>query len=499
MQQNKRSIRSKLFSAFLVFSGIMLLLLWVFQVQFLDQFYRMIKSHAVKNAAVSIQQVINDDEDYKEQIEAIARKNDLCVSVLNEDLTEIYTSNRRDPRCMIDRLKQSEINSIYQEAVANGGNTERFIETDEARNRQMSEIPPEMTDFTPGNELIKKEKGLQNMTYASVIKNEADKALVVLVNAQISPVNATVETIRTQLVIITAVLILLGMLLAYIMSKKIAKPMIAVNQNAKQLAKGNYAVSFNGSEYREISELNDTLRYAAEELGKVQQLQRELIANMSHDLRTPLTMISGYGEMMRDIPGENTPENVQIIIDEANRLTYLVNDILDLSKLQAGVQALALQSCPITEIMKQVAERYAKMQQEESCQINLQYDESCYVQADEIKITQVIYNLVNNAITYCGEDRLIIMKQIKKLDAVRIEIIDHGEGIPKEQLPYVWERYYKNKHHKRSKTGSGIGLSIVKSILELHHAAYGVESEVGKGSCFWFELPITIETKTTTE
>ena len=491
MQQNKRSVRSKLFTAFLLFSGIMLLMLWVFQVQFLDQFYRMIKSHAVKNAAVSIQQVIDNDEDYKEQIEAIARKNDLCVSVLNEDLTEIYTSNRRDPRCMIDKLKKSEINSIYQEAVANGGNSERFIETDEARNRKMSEVPPEITDFTPDNDPIKKEKGLQNMTYASVVKNEADKALVVLVNAQISPVDATVETIRTQLVIITAVLILLGMLLAYIMSKKIAKPMIAVNQNAKQLAKGNYEVSFNGSGYREISELNDTLRYAAEELSKVQQLQRELIANMSHDLRTPLTMISGYGEMMRDIPGENTPENVQIIIDEANRLTYLVNDILDLSKLQAGVQALELQSCPITKIIKQIAERYAKMQQEEPCQIKLQYEESCYIQADEIKITQVIYNLVNNAITYCGEDRLIIVKQIKKAETVRIEIIDHGEGIPKEQLPYVWERYYKNKHHKRSKTGSGIGLSIVKSILELHHAAYGAESEVGKGSCFWFELPIS--------
>ena len=92
---------------------------------------------------------------------------------------------------------------------------------------------------------------------------------------------------------------------------------------------------------------------------------------------------------------------------------------------------------------------------------------------------------------YCGEDRLIIVKQIKKAETVRIEIIDHGEGIPQEQLPYVWERYYKNKHHKRSKTGSGIGLSIVKSILELHHAAYGAESEVGKGSCFWFELPIS--------
>lgn len=492
IKRNKRSVRSKLFSAFLIFSAIMLALLWVFQVQFLDQFYRMIKSHSVKNAAVSIQQAIDNDSDYKEQIEAIARKNDLCVSILNEELTEIYTSNRRDPRCMIDKLKQSEINSIYEEAIANGGNTERFIETDEARNRRMNENPPDMTEFMPNDEPIKKEKGLQNMTYASVIKNEADKALVVLVNAQISPVDATVETIRAQLVIITAVLILVGMLLAYKMSKKIAKPIINVNQNAKQLASGNYDVSFNDNEYQEISELNDTLRYAAEELSKVQQLQRELIANMSHDLRTPLTMISGYGEMIRDIPGENTPENVQIIVDEANRLTYLVNDILDLSKLQAGVQALELSGCAITEIIKQVAKRYAKMLQEESCQIELQYDTHYYVQADEIKITQVIYNLVNNAVTYCGEDHLVIIKQIKKAETMRIEIIDHGEGIPQDQLPYVWERYYKNKqHHKRSRTGSGIGLSIVKSILELHHASYGVESEVGKGSCFWFELPIS--------
>lgn len=486
----RRSIRSKLFSAFLLFSGIMLLILWVFQVQFLDQFYRMIKSHAVKNAAASIQQVMSD-QDYKEEIESIATKNDLCVSILNEDLTEVYTSNRRDPRCMIDKLKQSEISSIYEEAITNGGNAERFIETDEARNRRMEEPPLDMTDLMPEDNPMKKEKGLQNMTYASVVKNEADEALVVLVNAQISPVDATVETIRTQLLIITAILILLGMLLAYAMSKKIAKPMITVNQKAKQLAKGDYEVSFDGNEYREISELNDTLRYAAEELSKVQQLQRDLIANMSHDLRTPLTMISGYGEMMRDIPGENTPENVQIIIDEANRLTYLVNDILDLSKLQAGVQTLQIKSCPITEIIGQVVARYTKMLEEDTCQITFIYDGAYFVQADEVKITQVIYNLINNAVTYCGDDRKVVVKQIHKDDLIRIEIIDHGEGIAEAQLPYVWERYYKSKHHKRSITGSGIGLSIVKNILELHKASYGVESELGKGSCFWLELPIT--------
>lgn len=280
------------------------------------------------------------------------------------------------------------------------------------------------------------------------------------------------------------------MLLAYNMSKKIARPIIAVNQKAKQLAKGNYEVNFHGNEYREISELNDTLTYAAEELSKVQQLQRELIANMSHDLRTPLTMISGYGEMMRDIPGENTPENIQIIIDEANRLTHLANDILDLSKLQAGIQKLQLTECAISELIKQVVDRYSKMLEKETCCIEFEYDKSCYVQADEVKITQVIYNLINNAVTYCGEDHLVLVKQIDQEQTVRIEIIDHGAGIPQNELPYVWERYYKSKqHHKRSKTGSGIGLSIVKSILELHQAPYGVESTVGTGTCFWLELP----------
>lgn len=467
----------------------MILILWIFQVQFLDQFYRMIKSHAVKNAAVSINHAIPTDS-YKEEIEAIARKNDLCVSILDEDLKEIYTSNRRDPRCMIDKLKQSEISSIYEEALTNGGSAERFITTDEARNRWLNEKPPEFNETMDNGDMIKKDKGIQNMTYASVIQNDAEKALVVLVNAQISPVNATIEAIRTQLIIITIILFLLGMLLAYNMSKKIARPIITVNQNAKQLAKGNYEVSFTGNEYREISELNDTLKYAATELSKVQQLQRELIANMSHDLRTPLTMISGYGEMMRDIPGENSPENVQIIIDEANRLTYLVNDILDLSKLQAGVQKLTISECAISEMIKRVVERYSKMIDPEICKITFIYDKECYIQADEVKITQVIYNLINNAVTYCGADRCVLVKQTEKEKTVRIEIIDHGEGIAKEELPYVWERYYKTKqHHKRSKTGSGIGLSIVKNILELHQADYGVESEPGKGTCFWLELP----------
>ena len=156
-----------------------------------------------------------------------------------------------------------------------------------------------------------------------------------------------------------------------------------------------------GKGYLEIEELSNTLNYAAKELSKVESLRRELIANMSHDLRTPLTMISGYGEVMRDIPGENTAENVQIIIDETKRLTNLVNDMLDLSKLQAGAQEINSSSFNITEEIEHIIARYDKLLTNKDFTIQFQYDKPVFVKADIIKINQVIYNLINNAINYC--------------------------------------------------------------------------------------------------
>lgn len=472
--------------AFMIFGGVMLLFLWVFQVHFLDDFYQMSKKHSVKNAAAQINTALSEDT-FNEQIDTIARENDLCVSILNEDYQELYTSNRHDPRCMIDKLKQSELESLYEKAQDNGGSASQLITTDEKRSRWFFGTPQ---GGDVQGDLIEKGREIQSITYASILKAYEDASLIVLVNAEISPVNATVEAIRYQLVIITVILLLLALLLAYGFAQKIAQPIVTVNEQAKQLAAGHYDVAFQGKGYEEIEELNQTLNYAAQELSQVQRYQRELIANMSHDLRTPLTMISGYGEMMRDIPGENTPENVQVIIDEANRLTSLVNDILDLSKLQAGVQTLTITTCAITKMLEHITQRMAKMLEAQGYHIVFTYDRECLIEGDEIKLNQVMYNLVNNAVTYCGEDRTVIVKQEVTKEGVRIAITDHGAGIPAAELPYVWDRYYKSKqHHVRSTVGSGLGLSIVKNILALHQARHGVESEVGKGTTFWVLFP----------
>ena len=194
---------------------------------------------------------------------------------------------------------------------------------------------------------------------------------------------------------------------------------------------------------------------------------------------------------MRDIPGENTPENAQIILDETTRLTNLVNDMLNLSRLQSGTQTLTLTEFSLTQEIREILARYNSLTKRDGYHIVFDYKEDVTVEADQVRMSQVIYNLVNNAVNYAGQDKEILVSQRLKPGFVRVEVIDHGEGIEPEKLELIWDRYYKvDKTHRRAVVGTGLGLSIVKSVLEMHNAKYGVESAVGEGSTFWFELPL---------
>ena len=301
------------------------------------------------------------------------------------------------------------------------------------------------------------DKNVQNMVYTDIINLQDGSECFLIVTSSITPLTNTVEIVRDQLAIVSVVFVLLAVIISLYASYRIAKP---------------------------ISNTNT-------ELAATEKLQKELIANISHDLRTPLTMITGYGEVMRDLPGENTPENIQIIIDEATRLSTLVNDLLDLSKIQSGsIQPEKSEFC-LTDSIKNIFTRYAKLKEQDGYNILFESDEDVYIFADELKISQVIYNLVNNAVNYVGEDKTVIVTQKVNGKKVLIEVTDHGDGIPPEKLEYIWDRYYKvDKEHKRGVIGTGLGLSIVKGILDSHKARYGVRSTLGKGSTFWFELDI---------
>ena len=331
---------------------------------------------------------------------------------------------------------------------------------------------------------------VSKLAYAIVTESDVGERLVV-VESEITPVTSVVETLRFQLIILTAVLIVISIVIALITASKIAKPISLTNEKAKQLAKQNYDVEFKGDSYQEIRELNATLNYSASELKKVDALRRELISNISHDLRTPLTMITGYSEVMRDLPGEMTPQNIQIIIDEASRLSALVSDLLDLSKLEAGASELSMQPFSLTRCISSIFSRYTKLIESDGYNISFEYDEEVFVNGDELKFTQVLYNLINNAINHAGEDKAVIVRQTVKDGRVRIDVIDHGIGIPEDKLPYIWDRYYRaNETHTREIVGTGLGLSIVKNILKAHGAEFSVISKEGEGSDFYFILDI---------
>lgn len=499
------SIKWKLFGGLIFFIAIVILVLWLLQVFFLERFYMYIKSNAVKEAASKINEIINE-ENFSSQIQSIAKENDFCVAVYQTKETEIgnlqdvLASNQDDFRCRIGDIRKDTkvIAALQQEVVENGGIASKLMEESDANSSLLKSTLgknpfDQRVNLDPMMQMQK--KVFYNMTYISVVQSDHDTLKTIIIDAQLTPVNATIDTIKAQFVIITIILVLVAFGLAFYLSRKIATPIIQINESAKQLAKGEYHVEFKGRGYLEAKELNDTLYHASIELSKVENLRKELIANMSHDLRTPLTMIAGYGEVMRDIPGENTPENVQIIIDETTRLTTLVNDMLDLSKLQSGVMELNTSTFNITREIKNIIARYDKLLSNQEIKIDFIYEEEVMVNGDCVKLDQVIYNLINNAINYCGEDHLVIVKQMIHDDRACFQFIDHGEGMDQDQLPYIWDRYYKvDKTHVRSKVGSGLGLSIVKAILELHQAEFGVRSKVNEGTDFWFILPID-ETK----
>jgi signal transduction histidine kinase len=382
-------------------------------------------------------------------------------------------------------LALTDLFNLYDKTVAAGGEYLEFYNRSSFDNDRYDErkfvgnVPPP-TDNQMTSLIFCRQVTLDNGTSA-----------VILLNTMLSPVTATVDTLRIQLIYVSLILIALSLGLALFLSRRIARPIVQINEQSKQMAAGDYSVRFGAGDYREIGELAETLNHTVVELGRVETLRRELIANISHDLRTPLTMIRGYAEVMRDLPGENNPENVQVIIDESNRLTSLVNSILDLSKLQSGASQFEPTDFDLTCSIRDIIGRISKLTEAEGYQITFTADERVEVHADASRIEQVVYNFLTNAIHYTGPDHQIEVRQVIRAGWVRIEVVDHGEGIPADQLPYIWERYYKSdKLHRRAVMGNGLGLSIVKSILEQHDARFGVESQPGEGSTFWFELPI---------
>jgi signal transduction histidine kinase len=241
-------------------------------------------------------------------------------------------------------------------------------------------------------------------------------------------------------------------------------------------------------------QLADSLNFARDELSKTDRMQKELIANVSHDFKTPLTMIKGYASMIKEISGDNPEKrnkHAQIIVDEADRLASLVSDVLDLSKISSGITQLDVKKIEVSAYLQEILERFAYLKDSQGYTFITDVEEGLFTQADEGKIGQALYNLIGNAVNYTGEDKRVYVSLKKEsAEIFRFSVRDTGVGIKQEELAEIWDRYYRSSQtHKRPVQGTGLGLSIVKTVLMRHGFEFGVESEVGKGSTFYILFP----------
>ena len=245
---------------------------------------------------------------------------------------------------------------------------------------------------------------------------------------------------------------------------------------------------------RKMEQQEKKLLEAMRTADRANEAKTSFLASMSHEIRTPINAVLGMDEMiLRESSDESILSYAANIQSAGHSLLSVINDILDLSKLQAGVTEMNMTVFDLSERLSGVISRFDILKENDGIIIKLEAEDNIVINADITKLEQVVYNLINNAVTYTGDDNTVIVRLFRKEGGlIRFEVTDHGDGIAPEYLPYIWDRYYKvserNKTHKRAKMGSGIGLSIVKKIMEDHGGKVWATSRLGIGTIMYFVL-----------
>lgn len=312
------------------------------------------------------------------------------------------------------------------------------------------------------------------------------------VSTKLQPIHSTIRVLNISVLFILGGSIIIAIILSITFSKIISNPLQKMSKTAKNLDKNNFDANFDGSGYTEVEQLAETLNYAIGELKKTDELRNEVISNVSHELRTPLTMIKSYAELIKDINGddkEKREKDLNVILSEANRLEYLLNDMLDFSKLKSGLIEYNYEKFNLYNLLLKLQELYSNQYNAKGFNFTLKSPKNVYIYADYKRIEQVIVNLLNNAINYSKDNKnidIVLKKQAE--DTYTLSITDYGIGIAKENLPKIFDRHFRATNAKRVTVGSGIGLSIVKQILDSHKLHFGVISEENIGSTFYIHF-----------
>ncbi len=466
--RNLKSIRNTVWLYFAIFISSILFLVWFTFGVSLETNYKRTKIQSIFDIAGYILTGWSADEFTIENLDRIAYDNNMCILIQDAYGNPVYSYDMMANNCLIHSTAGRQQLYKYRAAAANSSTGIHYTEVNNPRFNN------------------------NTMLFVMVLGDMDNPSGYIYLNTSLEPLESTKSIIYRQIFWISIMLLILGLGISYFLARLIETPIGRITKSAKVMGQGDYTVRFDGRGYTETEVLAETLNHAAEEISKVDTLQRDLVANISHDLRTPLTMVKAYAEMIRDLSGDNPikrEEHIGIIIEESDRLAALVNDILDLSKLESGAVGIEKSTFSITRKIHEIMGRYTLLVEQKGYSFHLSTEKDFEIEADVIKLEQVLYNLINNAVNYTGENKTVYITQlIKDETTARIEITDTGKGIEPELLPLIFDRYYRAEKSRREVIGTGLGLSIVKQILKQHNFKFGVRSELNVGSTFWFEV-----------
>jgi len=289
--------------------------------------------------------------------------------------------------------------------------------------------------------------------------------------------------------------IAVAVILSLVISRRIVNPTRKIIDATKEIAAGDYSKRVEIYSSDEIGELGIALNRMAESLEKIETMRRELVSNVSHELATPLTNISGYLEALNDkvIKGEEpTRKTLELLREETQRLTSMVTDLRELSAIESSTSKLNLESVNLNELMYKITYEFKPRFRKKGIIFSAKTPSDLpEVKADKNRLVQIIVNLLNNAISYTQDGGKVEISAKPVNGYIEVEISDTGIGIPEKDIPHIFERFYRgDKSRSRETGGTGIGLAIVKELVQAHGGEISVKSDEGRGATFSFTMPI---------
>lgn len=480
----KRSIKQQMMAGFAGLAMVMIVTFLVINGGFLERYYISNK----QKTFVEIYKMLEEENENLLQnnsdsmLEKLAEKNNLYILVIDKEYNAIY-SNTRNMDLMVYRLQGYLFDKHNQKIIEDNGRYCISRTTDPMNHNEYLDMWGELKN---GN--------------------------LFMLQSPIESIRGAIHLFNRFIGFVGAGLLIGSLLFAWYFSKRLSEPIMELAHLSQKMADldfeakytrgGNDEIAILGDSFNQMSEklketisdlknANYELKKDIEKKEKIELMRSEFLGNVSHELKTPIALIQGYAEGLKEGIGSD-PESrdfyCDVIMDEANKMNTMVKNLLTLNQLEFGEEEVVFERFDLTELIRGILQSLEIMIEQKEAMIQWNDQQKVYVWGDEFKVEQVLRNYLSNALNHLDAEHLIEIKVTPMEEKVRISVFNSGQPIPEEDVDKIWDKFYKvDKARTREYGGNGIGLSIVKAIMESFNQAYGV-SNYKNGVAFWFEL-----------